>query len=311
MPRIFITGVTGFVGTNLVKHFSSLPDFSVIGHSREVVKAKQQYQPYNIEIVSDYAASTLNTQKIDYVIHLVGIAHDLSNQFTPEDYYRVNFEGTKDVYDEFLLSSAAKFIFVSSIKAAVDIAKEPVREEVTPNPVTDYGKSKLKAEQYIQSRTSVAGKRFYILRPCMIHGPGNKGNLNLLYRFVRTGIPFPFGAFENQRSFLSIDNFISIVRHLLQKDVAPWVYHLADDGFLSTKELYELIATALGKRPRVLNIPKNWIQHVANTLGKKHLINKLTEDMLVSNKRILSVLGVQLPVSLKEGIIKTIKSFRG
>jgi nucleoside-diphosphate-sugar epimerase len=311
MPRILITGVTGFVGANLVKHFSGLPDFFVVGHSRDVAKAKQQYQPYNIEIVNNYSASILNKLKIDYVIHLAGIAHDLSNQFKPEDYYRVNFEDTKNVYDEFLLSNAAKFIFVSSIKAAVDIVEEPVTEDVTPNPVTDYGKSKLKAEQYIQSRTAVAGRRFYILRPCMIHGPGNKGNLNLLYRFARTGIPFPFGAFENQRSFLSIDNFISILQHLLQKDIASGIYHLADDGFLSTKELYEVIAAALGKRPGVLNIPKDWLQHVANILGKKHLINKLAEDMMVSNEKILSALGVRLPVSLKEGIIKTIKSFRG
>jgi nucleoside-diphosphate-sugar epimerase len=311
MPRIFITGVTGFVGSNLVKHFSSIPDFSVIGHSRDVGRAEKQFQAFQIKIVNDFSAALLDELNIDYVIHLAGIAHDLSNQYKPEDYDRVNYEGTKGVYDEFLQSRASKFIFVSSIKAAVDIAQELVTEEVTPNPVTDYGKSKLKAEQYIQSRASIAGKDFYILRPAMIHGPGNKGNLNLLYRFAKTGIPFPFGAFENQRSFLSIDNFIFVVQQLLQREIPSGLYHLADEGFLSTKDLYKEIISALGKRPRVWRVPKGWIQLAARISGKKHFLTKLTEDMMVSNKKILTTLKVNLPVIARDGISKTIKSFNG
>ena len=309
MPRILITGVTGFVGSNLVKYFSGLKDYSIIGHSRDLKKAKEQFRSYKLELITDYSASLLNELKIDCVIHLAGIAHDLSSQYKPEDYYRVNDKGTKLVYDEFLRSNATKFIFVSSIKAAVDISREPATEEVTPNPVTDYGKSKLKAEQYIQSREREEGKNFYILRPCMIHGPGNKGNLNLLYRFVKTGIPFPFGAFENRRSFLSLDNFIFITQQLLDKEIISGVYHLADDGFLSTTDLYKVIATSLRKRSRVWNIPKRWIQVFAGILRKKHLVNKLTEDMMVSNKKIVGELGVSLPVALHDGIRKTISSF--
>ncbi len=308
MPRILITGVTGFVGSNLVKHFSGRKDYSVFGHSRDTGKARRQFPQHHVEIVSDYSASLLDELKIDTVIHLAGIAHDLSNQYKPEDYYRVNYEGTKLAYDEFIKSNASKFIFVSSIKAAVDISAEPVTEEVIPNPVTDYGESKWRAEQYIQSH-AVAGKSFFILRPAMIHGPGNKGNLNLLYRFVKTGIPFPFGGFDNQRSFLNIDNFIFVIQQLLQKEIASGIYHLADDGFLSTKDLYRIIASALGKHPRVLNVPKSWIQNLAGLLKKKHLVNKLTEDMMVSNKKIINELGVGLPVALRDGIRKTIQSF--
>jgi len=309
MPRILVTGVTGFVGSNLVKYFSQFSDYALFGHSRNNEKAKQQFQSYKLQLVDDYSAASLDKFKIDVVIYLAGIAHDLSNQYKPEDYYNVNYEGTKTAYDEFLQSNASKFIFVSSIKAAVDISDGPLIEEVTPNPVTDYGKSKLKAEQYIMSRTVPLGKYFYILRPSMIHGPGNKGNLNLLYRFVKTGIPFPFGAFNNQRSFLSIDNFDFVIQQLLQREIASGIYHLADDGFISTKELYKVIATAIGKKTTVLNIPKSWILTVASILGKTHLINKLTEDMMVSNKKIMEVLSVRLPVALRDGIDKTIQSF--
>jgi nucleoside-diphosphate-sugar epimerase len=309
MPRILITGVTGFVGSNLVKYFSQFRDYALFGHSRDNEKAKQQFHSYELQLIDDYSTVSLNELKIDVVIFLAGIAHDLSNQYKPEDYYKVNYEGTKAAYDEFLRSNASKFIFVSSIKAAVDISDEPVTEEVTPNSVTDYGKSKLKAEQYILSATAPIGKYFYILRPTMIHGPGNKGNLNLLYRFVKTGIPFPFGAFDNQRSFLSIDNFNFVIQQLLQREITSGIYHLADNGFISTKELYKIIATSIEKKPMVWNIPKSWILTVASILGRKHLINKLTEDMMVSNKKIIKALGIPLPIALRDGIDKTIQSF--
>jgi nucleoside-diphosphate-sugar epimerase len=309
MSRILITGVTGFVGSNLVKHFSQFKGYSLFGHSRDNEKAKQQFHSHGLQLVDDYSTASLDKFKIDVVIYLAGIAHDLSNQYKPEDYDKVNYEGTKKACDEFLGSNASKFIFVSSIKAVVDISNEPVTEEVTPNPITDYGKSKLKAEQYILSRTLPLGKNFYILRPGMIHGPGNKGNLNLLYRFVKTGIPFPFGAFDNQRSFLSIDNFLFVIQQLLQKEIASGIYHLADNGFISTKELYKVIAKSIEKKPTVLNIPKSWIFTVASILGRKHLLNKLTEDMMVSNKKIIEALSVPLPIALRDGIDKTIQSF--
>jgi nucleoside-diphosphate-sugar epimerase len=281
----------------------------VVGISRDVEKAKEQFRPLKIEVANNYSAALINELGIDHVIHLSGIAHDLSNKYRPDDYYEVNYEGTKEAYDEFLKSNATKFLFVSSIKAAADISTEPATEDISPIPATDYGKSKLKAEQYIQSRSIRPGKYYYILRPCMIHGPGNKGNLNLFYRFVKSGIPFPFGAFDNQRSFLSINNFIFVVQHLLQHESTSGIYHLADDEFLSTKELYEVIATSLRKRPMILNIPKSWIQTFASIFGKKHLVNKLTEDMMVSNKKIVNEMGVHLPVALRAGISETIQSF--
>jgi nucleoside-diphosphate-sugar epimerase len=310
MKRILITGVSGFVGVNLVRHFSGQPGYQLYGHSRDRARARQQFGNDKIEMVNEVSASLLDTMPIDGIIHLAGIAHDLDNRFQPEDYDKVNFECTKKVFDAFLESSASIFIFLSSIKAAVDISNEPVSEEVVPHPVTPYGKSKLKAEQYIQSRLR-ADKRVFIFRPCMMHGPGNKGNLNLLYRFVKTGIPFPFGAFENKRSFLSIDNFTFITRQFLQNEMQPGVYHLADDGFISTRELVVLIATALGKRPRIWNVPKGLIAAVAALAGKKHKLTKLTEDLVVSNGKLSGSLRGDLPVALEAGIIKTIKSFRG
>ena len=300
--KVLITGISGFVGTNLVNYFQNHNKVIILGHSRK--------RNLDVQYLPDCSAKTLDDHEIDIVIHLAGIAHDLSNQFKPDDYYRVNYEGTKALVDEVLKSSVKKFVYVSSIKALCDTSSTPAEEGMTPNPVTDYGKSKLKAEEDIQSN-AWDKKSFYILRPAMIHGPGNKGNLNLLYRFVKSGVPFLFGAFHNQRSFHSINNFCFVVESLIAKEIASGIYHLADDGFLSTTELYQLISEALKRKPKVWNISKAFISLLSSIIGKKTMVNKLTEDMMISNQKVVTAIGSKMPVGLKEGLIKTIHSFDG
>lgn len=219
MKRVLLTGVTGFVGTNLVNSFSRSGRYEIFGHSRDLEKAKEAFKDSQIKFVEQISAELLNELKIDTLIHLAGIAHDLSGKYKPQDYYTVNQEQTSLLFDEFLKSNSSQFIFLSSIKAAVDSSSLPADETIVPLPVSDYGKSKLLAEQYLQPKKLPHGKKVYILRPCMIHGPGNKGNLNLLYRFVKLGIPYPLGAFHNRRSFLSIDNLAFVVEKLIDSDI--------------------------------------------------------------------------------------------
>ncbi|MGD4786433.1 NAD-dependent epimerase/dehydratase family protein, partial [Xanthomonas citri pv. citri] len=121
----------------------------------------------------------------DAIIHLAGKAHDTKNTSEESDYYQINTELTKVLFDKFLQSDIKDFIFFSSVKAAADTVEGVLTEEVEPNPKTPYGDSKIKAEQYLLSQELPSGKRVIIIRPCMIHGKGNKGNLNLLYKVVR------------------------------------------------------------------------------------------------------------------------------
>ena len=188
MKSIFVTGSSGFVGLNIIEFLA--PSFKFV-----------KYQKGNKVEISQ-----------DIVIHLAGKAHDLKKISHPDEYYHVNAELTRAVFDAFLDSDAKVFITLSSVKAVADEVDVYLTEEHIPNPITHYGKSKLLAEQYILSKEIPVGKRVYILRPCMIHGPENKGNLNLLYQLVSKGIPWPLGAFENQRSFCSIDNLMFIFK---------------------------------------------------------------------------------------------------
>ena len=292
MENIYITGATGFVGKNIVDYFKSNYQFTIFNKNESIL------------IYSDI------------VVHLAGKAHDLKNVSDASEYYTVNTELTKKIFDSFLLSDAKVFITLSSVKAAADTLESELTENYLPNPITHYGKSKLLAEQYILSKSIPEGKRVYILRPCMIHGPGNKGNLNLLYKIVNKGFPWPLGAFENKRSFCSIDNLCFIINELINKETIPsGVYNVADDEPVATIDLIKLMSESQGKAYYIWNLPKSIIKTLSKMgdflklpLNSERL-NKLTETYIVSNNKIKTAINKPLPLSAKEGLMKTLNSF--
>jgi nucleoside-diphosphate-sugar epimerase len=290
---IFLTGSSGFVGTSFIKYFHS-----------EVVK-----------ISSRSNESYFEDAKI--IVHLAGKAHDLKKTSNADEYYQVNTELTKKVFDAFLTSDAKVFITLSSVKAVADEVQGELTEDHIPNPITHYGKSKLLAEQYILSKEIPEGKRVYILRPCMIHGPGNKGNLNLLYQFASKSIPWPLGAFDNKRSFCSIDNLMFIIKELIEREDMPsGVYNVADDAALSTNEVISILAESQNRKLKIWNVSKGLIETAAkigNVLKlplNEERLHKLTDSYIVNNNKIKSAIGKSLPVSSKEGLLKTFNSFK-
>ena len=388
--RVLITGIHGFVGSNLVKALSK--DFEIYGLDIVSPEREGVVKTFSWDDLDEVngAGCMVNGFPVDFdaIIHLAGKAHDTKNQSQAEVYFQVNTELTKRIYDYFLASSARRFVFFSSVKAAADRVEGPyVDENVEPKPVGPYGESKIEAEHYImrflglakrQSRALHFGrddnkgarddrgerslhfgrddkkgarddrgerslhfgrddnkgcrddnkgcrddnkgcrddKRTYILRPCMIHGPGNKGNLNLLYGVVKRGIPWPLGAFENKRTFTSIDNVCFIVHGLLTKEVESGIYHISDDEAVSTNELIEIICSALGKKAHIWRVPRGLMEGIARIGGILHLplnperLRKLTENYVSSNAKIKRALGIEkLPVRAKDGLYKTIKAF--
>ena len=294
--KIAITGASGFVGVNLQAYLNT---------------------SYNVESMSvRYEPNQQINLKTDAVIHLAGKAHDLKKVSNPSDYYEANFELTKQLFDAFLLSDAKVFLFMSTVKAVADEAKGILHEDVIPNPKTHYGIAKQQAEGYIISKELPSDKRVYILRPCMIHGPGNKGNLNLLYKLVAKGLPWPLGAFKNQRSFLSIENLSFVIKELLENTSIPsGIYQISDDESLSTNDLIHLLGTSLGKKTDIWTIPSPLIKRIAQMGDQFRLplnserLQKLTETYVVSNQKIVSAIGKSLPLNSKEGLLKTFQSF--
>ena len=311
--HILITGIHGFVGSNLVaalKDRHKLYGLDIVAPDKEgVVKT------FSWEDITPKTKSVF--PHFDAIIHLAGKAHDTKNKAQAQVYFDVNTGLTQKIFDFFLRSDARKFVFFSSVKAAADrVEGDILTEEVVPAPVGPYGESKIKAEEYIRAQNVPVDKSVYILRPCMIHGPGNKGNLNLLYNVVRRGIPWPLGSFENRRSFTSIDNLCFVVEGLLTKPVPSGIYHMGDDQALSTNELITVICEALGRKPHIWRINKRFMERMARMGTTLHLplneerLRKLTENYVVSNAKIKTALGIgQMPVRAEEGLRKTIQSF--
>ena len=295
--KIIITGGTGFVGNNLQNYLTAT---------------------YEIETMSvRYEHDQQFDIKADIVIHLAGKAHDLKKVSKPKDYYEANFELTKQLFDAFIVSEASIFIFMSTVKAVADEVKGILSEDEIPDPKTHYGIAKQQAEQYILNKEVPEGKRVYILRPCMIHGPGNKGNLNLLYKLVAKGLPWPLGDFKNKRSFLSIENLCFVINELLENTAIPsGVYQVSDDVPLSTNQLIQLLGTSLNKKSSIWNINSSWINGVAKLGDYLHFplnserLHKLTEDYVVSNRKIVTAMGKPLPIQSEEGLLKTFQSFK-
>ena len=312
--KILITGVHGFVGSNLVAYLAKeneIYGLDIIAPEKEGVVKTYSWDDIDAGLVPD----------VDAIIHLAGKAHDTKNQAAADVYFKVNRDLTIKIFDYFCSHEGIKkFVFFSTAKAAADKVDGILTEDVVPAPVGPYGESKIAAEEYILSRIKElenTTKRVYIFRPCMIHGPGNKGNLNLLYNVVKKGIPWPLGAFENRRTFTSVENICFAVNGVLTKDVPSGIYNMGDDEALSTNELIEEICKSLGKKAHIWKLPKGLMNGVATLSGWLHLplnperLRKLTENYLSSNEKIKNALGVKkMPVDAREGLKVTLKSFK-
>lgn len=294
-----ITGSTGFVGINLSNYLRNKLNQEIFGFNR-----------------LDFKNKTPIDNNCNFIIHLAGMAHDVKGFYNSSEYYNVNTILTKEIFDEFLASNAKVFITLSSVKAVADEVVDELSEDVKPNPVTHYGKSKLLAEQYILSKHIPEGKKVYILRPCMIHGPGNKGNLNLLYSFAIRSLPWPLGMFENSRSYLSIENLCFIIKELIECNHIPsGIYNVADDVPLSTNEIINIIAESNYTKANIIKFNKTFIKILARIgdyiklpLNSERL-QKLTESYVVSNAKIKAAIGKPLPVTSRNGLMATIQSF--
>jgi len=318
--KLLISGINGFIGQNLQAYFAK-SDYELIG-----IETSNNFSKSNIKQYGWEELDKIN--EADCIIHLAGLAHDTSNLKLEEEYYQVNTELTKTIFDFFLTSSAKTFIFFSTIKAAADFSETPLAETVIPGPTSIYGKSKLRAEEYILNHLPNEDRKVYILRPCMIHGPNPKGNLVSLYKYIKKGLPYPFGNLSNNRSYLSMSNLTFILEKLIESNdlslvtrhlsfVTPpsGIYHLSDDQPLSTTRIVELMGETIGRKPFTMNLPK-WMFVKLGQMGTAlHLpvnnetIKKLTGNFLVSNEKIKKALNISsLPLSAEEGMRLTLRN---
>lgn len=303
-----IAGVTGFVGKHLSAWLSD-EGYQVDGIIREesnlrlLLHVKNWFTWEQIPAMDDYMA----------IINLAGKAHDTRNTTDPETYFQANHELNKVLHSHFLESCCNKYIYLSSVKAVADTVEGELTEEEPPKPLTAYGQSKWEAEKYLATHSG--GRNQLVLRPSMIYGQGNKGNLNLLYQLASRGIPWPLASFENKRSFLSVHNLCEVITEYLKGGLQGGTYNVADGQTASTNELIIWISDVNNKRPLLWKLPRGFITTIARTgdvlpfpLNSERL-KKLTESYVVNTSKLVKALGRPLKFALEKEMKETLRSF--
>lgn len=303
--KILITGSTGFVGSNVLP-FLKCYDFDIIEVSRK--KSTKN------DFVLTYEEFFNNDPKCDVYLHFAGYAHDIKGKSSRDIFFEANYELTKNVYEKFKSDKFSKtFIYLSSMAVVGSSSHIPIDEDVEVNPNGFYGESKYEAEKYLLDNIKNTKKNIIILRPPMIHGPNNKGNLNLIYSIITSGFPWPLYRYKNSRTFLSIDNFNFCIGRIINNQIKSGIYNISDDCSLSTNDIVDVIEYVTKKSVYKISVPK-YVIRIISKIGNiipipinEDRLSKLTENYLVSNNKIKKALEInKMPVNCKDGMIKTI-----
>lgn len=306
LMKILVTGATGFIGSNLVKKLPEESTRLAVRHVGNRSKC-EEISIGNLDSTTDWTGALTG---IDTVVHLAGVAHSDGDDL--DEYFEINCHGTINLAKQAVESNVKRFIFLSSIKVngECSIPGTPFKASDARKPETTYASSKSKAEMQLQELAEKTEMEIVILRAPLVYGPGVKANFSLLVNVVGKGLPLPFDSFiQNKRSFVFIDNLISLIITCLDHpEAANEVFLVSDGKDLSTQELVSEISVVMGKKITMFNVPMWCFKIILNLLGKKRLINRLSGSLQVDIVKTQKLLGWSPHVSVRDGLRKTIQT---
>lgn len=323
MKSVLVTGASGFVGKNLFTKCLNL-DYRLIlllrnSHPDFLRKA----QCLLIDDISNDIELRQAVSSVDIAVHLAARAHILRDDAAdPEaEFRRVNVEGTLNLARQCAQAGVKHFVFVSSVGAIATLSDRALDETSPCRPDTPYGRSKLLAEEGLKEIAQASGMTYTILRPTLVYGPGNPGNMERLMKLVRLGLPLPLGAIRNRRSFVYVENLVdAIVRCVDHPQARNQTFVVSDGQDVSTPELIRQIARSAGYPCRLFDCPMsvlrllgragNWVQQATGrTLPiNQEVVERLSGSLVVDSAKIRTTLDWQPPFSLEEGLMKTFQS---
>lgn len=307
--NILITGANGFLGRHLC---ALLFEQDNTYHITAVSNRHSEFAHNNI-ITNDIHGYDWHSglDNIDTVVHLIGRAHitDKEASGSSGDYYKTNVELTKKIASAAKSTGVKRFIFISSIKVNGERSLNgKFKESDTPKPEDHYGKSKLDAEKALHQIIENSDMKITIIRPPLIYGKGVKANFQKLLELSQSNWPLPFGAINNKRSLLYVENLVDFICTCMHSsNAANQTFLVSDDNDVSTTELIHHAATAANKKPFLIPIPNTWIKYMLAIAGKNRLIDKLCNNLQLDITKAKTLLNWQPPYTFKEGIAKTVQ----
>ncbi|QHA81710.1 NAD-dependent epimerase/dehydratase family protein [Pseudomonas mediterranea] len=312
---VLVTGANGFVGGAVLERLQTDSETSLIAVVRGNRKLSTTAEVVRIEELSSQTPWQSQLAGVDAIIHCASRVHVMND--TEVDplaaFRRVNVEGTINFAKQAAEAGVRRFIFISSIKVNGEGTAPglPYTADDIPAPVDPYGVSKSEAEQGLRQLAKVAGMEVVIIRPVLVYGPGVKANFLSMIRWLDRGIPLPFGAIDNRRSLVSIDNLVDLIVTCIDRPAAANQTFLVSDGEdLSTTALLSRMARSLGKPARLIPVPAWLLKSGAGILGKAALSQRLCGSLQVDIDKTRMLLKWAPPVSVDDALAKTARYFR-
>ena len=304
--KILITGANGFIGTHLCHELSNRN----VGFRATARRANENNY-------ADFISCDLETTDsldqlmdgCDTVVHLAGRAHVTSDE-SQEKYQVANEFVTQRLANAAAQNGIERFVYLSSIKANGESSGPglPIRQSDTPNPLDNYGRSKLAAELALQEICRVNSMDYVIIRPTLVYGKGVKANFSALISAVKRGLPLPIATVKNVRSMIGINNLTDLIIAASTNPKATNQTFLASDGIdTSTPALVRLIAESLNRRARIFPFPILILRLSAAVIGKSSAIDKLTGSLSVDISHTTNTLNWHPPFSVESEIAKAVK----
>jgi nucleoside-diphosphate-sugar epimerase len=314
MKSILVTGATGFLGGHLLSA-SLLERYSL----KIAIRGERQRDINSGFTAISVADLTSHThwgealRGVDTVIHLAARAHMLKDPAAnPEvEFDRTNHQGTANLVRQAIAANVKHFIFISSIGAMATLSKRTLTETTPCHPDTPYGRSKLKAEEALISLASQSSMTWTILRPTLVYGPGNPGNMERLLKLVKRRLPLPLGAIDNRRSFIYVENLVdAIIQCIDNSNAINQTFILSDGEDLSTPQLIRRLATCLDYPAPLLPVPPMLMKAAGKLTGKSDTVSRLLGSLAVDSTKIRQTLNWQTPYTLDQGLQATADWFK-
>jgi nucleoside-diphosphate-sugar epimerase len=321
MTKILVTGATGFIGRHLCAVLLDA-GYAVRGAYRNSLSTDLDSRIEWMH-VGDLGPNTdwsIALDGVKYVVHLAGLAHQVgvNEEDVSADFYRVNTEGTRGLAKAVAESPRVeRVVFVSSIKA-LSKGECPCEQ-----PDSVYGRSKKQAEDALEQELRLTSSDWSVLRPCLVYGPGNLGNMARLLRLIHSGLPLPFASIRNRRSFIFVGNLVSaIITCLNQQGASRKIFTVSDGEPLSTPELLEKLSNAAGLRLRLFPLSVSVLKRIAalgdvikNVTGfsvgwDSYSVERLCGSLVVSCSDMRKQTGWTPPYSNAQGLRITVQSYR-
>lgn len=314
---ILVTGATGFVGGALLNRLAADGELSgvVAAVRRSDVTLPEGVRSVQVGDLSPTTNWTAGLQDVEAVVHCAARVHVMQDDATNslELYRRVNVQGTINLARQAAKAGVKLFVFVSSIKVNGDVTfpGHPFTAEDKPAPSDPYGVSKHEAEQGLRELSAQTGMRVVIVRPPLVYGPGVKANFASMMRWVSYGVPLPLGSIHNARSMVALDNLVDLLVTCLRHPAAAGQTFLVSDGEdVSTTELLRRTAYAMGKKVFLLPVPASWLRFAFTFLGRPEVAQRLCDSLQVDIEKTRRLLGWNPPLSLDQGLKKTVEGLK-